>query len=253
MQSLKHQLCPFNIQFSKWKQSKGLQISSSSARNFVRNFSIHPSVLVHWTCDLMQNIKACVSDTMWPRTKMFISLAGIELFCWSFHELLMLYFCPESQLPGWQKWIHACTPCSCWSKRTEHFKSRVPDQNGVSQAWFIVEIHHSGQKPSKWSLFITPYLITHFCCKFLSRMTKGSNYAEDVTVPAELGLFVCWLLNVPATCECISGTDLHRQFYVLPHWDRSCRSNFPSRPVTVYWHWADQSQRWPYNARRLAG
>ena len=31
------------------------------------------------------------------------------------------------------------------------------------------------------------------------------------------GLFVCWLLNVPATCECISGTDLLRQFYVLPH------------------------------------
>ena len=28
---------------------------------------------------------------------------------------------------------------------------------------------------------------------------------------------VCWLLNVPATCECISGTDLLRQFYVLPH------------------------------------
>ena len=65
--------------------------------------------------------------------------------------------------------------------------------------------------------------------------------------------FVCWLLNVPATCQCISGTDLHRQFYVLPHWDRSCRSNFPSHPVTVYWHRADQSQCWPYNARRLAG
>ena len=63
----------------------------------------------------------------------------------------------------------------------------------------------------------------------------------------------CSLLNVPATCECISGTDLRRQFYVLPHWDRSCRSNFPSHPVTVYWHRADQSQRWPYNARRLAG
>ena len=30
-------------------------------------------------------------------------------------------------------------------------------------------------------------------------------------------LFVCWLLNVPATCECISGTDLLRQFDVLPH------------------------------------
>ena len=30
-------------------------------------------------------------------------------------------------------------------------------------------------------------------------------------------LFVGWLLNVPATCECISGTDLLRQFYVLPY------------------------------------
>ena len=71
------------------------------------------------------------------------------------------------------------------------------------------------------------------------------------------GLFVClfvgWLLNIPATCKCISGTDLHRQFYVLPHWDRICRSNFLPHPVTVYWHWANQSQHWPYNARRLAG
>ena len=47
-------------------------------------------------------------------------------------------------------------------------------------------------------------------------------------------LFVCWLLNVPATCECISGTDLLRQFYVLPHGDGSRRPNFPSHPVTVH-------------------
>ena len=64
---------------------------------------------------------------------------------------------------------------------------------------------------------------------------------------------VCWLLNVPRTCECISGTDLLRQFYVLPHWDRSCRSNFPPHPVAVYWHRADQFQHWPYNARRPVG
>ena len=66
-------------------------------------------------------------------------------------------------------------------------------------------------------------------------------------------LFVCWLFNVPATGYCISGTDLLRQFYVLPHWDRSYRSNFLPHPVTVYWHWADQSQCWPYNTRRLTG
>ena len=40
------------------------------------------------------------------------------------------------------------------------FKSRVPDQNGVSEAWYIAEIHHSGQKPSK--------------CKFLLRQKMKS-------------------------------------------------------------------------------
>ena len=74
-----------------------------------------------------------------------------------------------------------------------------------------------------------------------------NHYANEVVV-------VCWLLDVPATCECISGADLLRQFYVLPHWDRSCRLNFPSHPVTVYWHRANQSPHcWPYNARRMAG
>ena len=64
---------------------------------------------------------------------------------------------------------------------------------------------------------------------------------------------ICWMLYVPATCLCISGTDLLRQAYALPHWDRSCRPNFPSHPVTIYWHRTDQSQHWPFNARRLAG
>ena len=40
---------------------------------------------------------------------------------------------------------------------------------------------------------------------------------------------------------------------MLPHWDRSCRSNLLSYPVTVYWHRANQSPAWPCEARRLAG
>ena len=40
---------------------------------------------------------------------------------------------------------------------------------------------------------------------------------EDKKEVEEVCLFVCWLLIVPATCECVSGTDLLRQFYVLPH------------------------------------
>ena len=38
-----------------------------------------------------------------------------------------------------------------------------------------------------------------------------------VVINIEEELFVCWLLNVPATDECISGMDLLRQLFVLPH------------------------------------
>ena len=57
-----------------------------------------------------------------------------------------------------------------------------------------------------------------------------------------VAVVVCRLLNVPATCYSISGTDLLRQFYVLPHWVRSCRSSFLPHPVTVYWHRTNHSR-----------
>ena len=34
------------------------------------------------------------------------------------------------------------------NKKKYQLISRVPDQDGVSQAWYIVEIHHSGWEPS---------------------------------------------------------------------------------------------------------
>ena len=71
-------------------------------------------------------------------------------------------------------------------------------------------------------------------------------------IPVAKTVVVCWLLIVPATCKCISGMDLLTQFYMLPHWDRSCKPNVPSHPVTEYWHQADQSQHWSYNTRHLA-
>ena len=41
---------------------------------------------------------------------------------------------------------------------------------------------------------------------------------EAYTTGTEQRSYSCWLLfNVPATGECILGTDLLRQFYVLPH------------------------------------
>ena len=91
------------------------------------------------------------------------------------------------------------------------------------------------------------YLEAVVCCLFVGCLTS-QQHAKSSGL-----LFVSWLLSIPATCKCVLGMDLLRQFYVLPHWDRSCRPNFPSHPVTEYWHRANQSQHWHYSARRLAG
>ena len=44
---------------------------------------------------------------------------------------------------------------------------RVPNQNGVSQAWYILEIYHSGWKPSKIIL-----LVCHVLCLPLTLFKK---------------------------------------------------------------------------------
>ena len=59
-----------------------------------------------------------------------------------------------------------------------------------------------------------------------------------------ISLFIGWLLKVPATIKCISGTDILRQLFVLSHWDRRRRSNLLSHPVTVYSHRASLSEHW---------
>ena len=70
---------------------------------------------------------------------------------------------------------------------------------------------------------------------------KNKRAKEATACPSHFVFY--WLLHVPATSECSSGADLHRQAYVLPHRDRSCR-----------WHFQpDQSQHRPSNARRQAG
>ena len=48
------------------------------------------------------------------------------------------------------------------------------------------------------------------------------------------------LLKVLKTCQCISGTDLLRQLYVLSHRERSFRSTLLSQTSTIYWLWDHQ-------------
>ena len=64
---------------------------------------------------------------------------------------------------------------------------------------------------------------------------------------------VCGLLNVSVASSCISGTDLPRELYVLPHWDRSCRSNLLSHLGIIYCHWANKSLYGPYNIQHWQG
>ena len=42
-------------------------------------------------------------------------------------------------------------------------------------------------------------------------------------------------------CSVSQGWICSEQWYVLPSWDRSCRSNFLSHTITVYWQQASQS------------
>ena len=64
------------------------------------------------------------------------------------------------------------------------------------------------------------------------------------TVKATVGLFACWLLNVPAHSSVSQGRICSDNFTYC-HTEIEVAS--PSHPVTVYWHRANQSQRWPYN------
>ena len=94
---------------------------------------------------------------------------------------------------------------------------------------FCVKLEHGTCPPKINTLYTHDYPAATCPSKINTLYTHG--------YPAA----VRWLLNVPATCKCISGTDLLRKLYMLPHWDRSCRSNSFSNPVSVLWHHANLS------------
>ena len=102
---------------------------------------------------------------------------------------------------------------------------------------------------SSASMIQTPGNVS--CSQFVSRVKTVCTAVTTAAVAAVGAMFIVGCLTSRQHASASQGRI--RQFYVLPHWDRSCRSNFPSHPVTVYWHRASQSQRWPCNARRLAG
>ena len=92
--------------------------------------------------------------------------------------------------------------------------SRVPDQNGISQAWYIVKIYPSGQEPSicQWH-------------KHTHNVAWGRSHTEKLCA-----FFVCWLdiwcqrqhagVSLPWTCldsctGCYTETDIADQICYL--------------------------------------
>ena len=91
---------------------------------------------------------------------------------------------------------------------------RVSDQNGVSPIYVMLEIHHSDRKSSQ--LFYSAQMARMTMPSSAANLRKLS-YGALPRSAAVVVVDVCWLLNVPATCLCISGTDPLRQSYVLPN------------------------------------
>ena len=89
--------------------------------------------------------------------------------------------------------------------------SRVSCQNGVFRLYIIVEIHHSGRKPSIYSrdthhtgrepLNCHLRFYTTFNDLDIGKCRKCSHFIFqcDNVRDCHEGLFVGWLLNVPAT------------------------------------------------------
>ena len=93
----------------------------------------------------------------------------------------------------------------------------VPDQNGVSQAWYIVEIHHSGRKPSIWSCSWCKWLTDSAGCvaaPLLPRTTcltarvgphkRPSHQCVMPLCPALLPLAPSTPCTSPATANCLT-------------------------------------------------
>ena len=84
----------------------------------------------------------------------------------------------------------------------------------------------------------------------------GRRGSEDsCSVEPEVCLFIClfvYCLMSQQHASVSQGRICLEILYLLPYWDKSCRSNFLPHSVAVYWHQVNQSQCWPYNTRCLA-
>ena len=119
------------------------------------------------------------------------------------------------------------------------------NKNANLKTSFIQKAHH--QLSSTTENRRLRRLMSHFYPSSIHCLQQTSS----IIIKQEAGIsfpeFECTALKVfSSLVACPSNKvslrrDLLRQFGILSHWDRSCRSGLLIHPVIVHWHLADQS------------
>ena len=124
--------------------------------------------------------RRAITTGMWPFTLSPLSLSLSLSFSLSHAVILSLFVCVYMYI-----YIERFRPEWCISTiyiiveiyhsgRKPSYISRVSDQNGVSHAWYIVEIHHSGRKPSicvckNMDVHVCTYIYVYKCICICSK------------------------------------------------------------------------------------
>ena len=137
-----------------------------------------------------------------------------------------------------------------------NYNDDIKTLSGVVQPTYCTanwpKLTHRHSKRSLWELPLNSSLLSHTEPRNSSATNPDSwNHFCWLKVLTDRGketwmtAVFCWLLTVPETYNSILVTNLLKHLYMLPHWDRSCRSNFLSHHVTACQHQANQPQCWP--------
>ena len=119
------------------------QISSLSAGNVYEKMKPTASTF-HWPSDSLLG-SILLKMVILVEITMPISMGGIKNLVEECVWCPTSTFLPPKRLPGQTDITDYIDPNVTLMAQ----KLRVSHQNGVSEAWYIVQIHHSGQEPSK--------------------------------------------------------------------------------------------------------
>ena len=107
---------------------------------------------------------------------------------------------------------------------------------------FLEVIQRHNHSVSQGLRTATEVFLRHSVCLFSLGCWISQQYAECVSERDLQGLFVCWLLNIPAACKCISGicsdncTCCHTEIEIADQTFHPTQSQYtdtgPTSPIT---------------------